>query len=437
MFRKLFSLGLLSMLLLTACSIGATATPASSVPLVEDDFAVIAEGRLRPAQFVNLSFLSGGQIGEVLKAEGDSVAAGEVIARLENSEALQAEIDRAGLEVLNAQQNLQTLKDSAPVAAAQAQLAVAQAQDALEKAQRKLNYIVAPDVDYYQDQVDRATDILTTAEKNASITDLATALRKANEALEDATKVLNEYKNLNKTYPGGYTDELKDAQRAYDDAYENVQNIQLRYDQAQIGDTNAVKDAQDALEDAQKNLNAALANPDAIKLALAQADVAAAKAALTDAQAKAAKLQEGVDPDKLALAQTQLKTAQAALTAAQAARANAELRAPFAGTLADLNLKAGEQVTPGAPVAVLADFSSWIVETDNLTEIEVVKIKLAQGATVVLDALPDEPLRGTVTHINSLFEEKRGDITYTILIVLTDTTPLMRWGMTAEVTFDK
>ncbi|MBF8282481.1 MAG: HlyD family secretion protein, partial [Anaerolineales bacterium] len=108
-----------------------------------------------------------------------------------------------------------------------------------------------------------------------------------------------------------------------------------------------------------------------------------------------------------------------------------------AGTVADLNLKVGEQVAPGQPVATIADFSGWTVETDNLTEIDVVKIKEGQGASVVLDALPGVTLRGTVTHISSIYVEQRGDITYKVTLTLADQHPQIRWGMTAQVTFDK
>jgi multidrug resistance efflux pump len=97
----------------------------------------------------------------------------------------------------------------------------------------------------------------------------------------------------------------------------------------------------------------------------------------------------------------------------------------------------GEQVTAGQPVLTLADFSTWVVETDNLTEIDVVKIAPGQGASIVLDALPDKTLRGEVSEIGTVFEEKRGDITYTVDVTLLDGDPLARWGMTAEVTFDQ
>ena len=83
----------------------------------------------------------------------------------------------------------------------------------------------------------------------------------------------------------------------------------------------------------------------------------------------------------------------------------------------------------------LADFSSWVVKTDSLTELEVVNVSEGQSVQVILDALPDTVLKGTVTNINERFEEKRGDITYTVTVQLDETDPLMRWGMTAAVYF--
>ena len=56
---------------------------------------------------------------------------------------------------------------------------------------------------------------------------------------------------------------------------------------------------------------------------------------------------------------------------------------------------------------------------------------------MTLDALPDVTLKGEVTNINARFEEKRGDITYTVTVLLTETDPLMRWGMTAAVRFEE
>jgi multidrug efflux pump subunit AcrA (membrane-fusion protein) len=438
--RRLVFILFVAGLVLSACG-GAATTPTSEAPpVVVDDIAVIAEGRLLPKESRQLSFSTGGKVVEILVAEGAQVQEGDVIARLENSEALQAQVAQAQLELLNAQQALQDLKDSADMAAAQAVLAVAQAQDALEKAQKRLKNLQAPDLQWYQDQVDNARDALEAAQRNAEITDigaLKAGLQAAKDALEDATKRLNELKDLEARYPGGFTDALKDAQKAHDLAVDNVRVMELQLEQAQSGSTNALEDAQEALDDALRAQAKAQGSPDAIQLSLAQANVKMAEATLKDAQERAATLQAGPDPDQLKLAEERVKTAEAALAAAEAAFENSELRTPLAGTVADLNLKVAEQVAPGQPVVTIADFSGWIVETDNLTEIDVVRITMGQGASVVLDALPEETLHGTVTAIDNIYVEQRGDITYKVTLTLTDRNPEMRWGMTAQVTFDK
>ena len=103
--------------------------------------------------------------------------------------------------------------------------------------------------------------------------------------------------------------------------------------------------------------------------------------------------------------------------------------------MVDLDIQSGELVTAGMPVATIADYSAWLVKTDNLTELEIARVSLGQKVRVTLDALPEIALEGEVTHINARYEEKRGDITYTVTIRLSQSDPQMLWGMTASVTF--
>ena len=60
---------------------------------------------------------------------------------------------------------------------------------------------------------------------------------------------------------------------------------------------------------------------------------------------------------------------------------------------------------------------------------------MGQDVKISPDALPELELHGTVTSISKLFLEKRGDVTYTVTVDLTDTNPRLRWGMTMVVTF--
>lgn len=93
---------ILSMFVLSAC--GGTATVAQEtsdgLAVVSIENTIIAEGRLEPIHFTDVAFSAGGVVEEVLVAEGDSLAAGDLIAHLENTEVLQAEVSRAETAVL-------------------------------------------------------------------------------------------------------------------------------------------------------------------------------------------------------------------------------------------------------------------------------------------------------------------------------------------------
>jgi multidrug resistance efflux pump len=101
-----------------------------------------------------------------------------------------------------------------------------------------------------------------------------------------------------------------------------------------------------------------------------------------------------------------------------------------------MDLIEGQRISPGQEVLRLADFSQWYVETDNLTEIEVVDIALGDKASITPDALPELALTGVVESISDLFEEKRGDVTYTARIRLDNVDPRLRWGMTVATVFE-
>ncbi len=123
------------------------------------------------------------------------------------------------------------------------------------------------------------------------------------------------------------------------------------------------------------------------------------------------------------------------LSAAEVALNNAELRSPISGTVANLNIKAGEAVNTGQTDLTVADFSSWLIQTTDLTELDVVKISEGQTVSVTLDAIPDTTLSGTVLSIGQTFSESQGDVVYEVTIALDETDPAMRWGMTALVEF--
>ncbi len=143
----------------------------------------------------------------------------------------------------------------------------------------------------------------------------------------------------------------------------------------------------------------------------------------------------GLLPATLEVFQARLAAADTAVGTARSAVDALKLRAPLTGSAADVSVRPGQKIAAGEVALAVADFSQWVVETDSLTEIEVVHVKPDQQVEVVLDALPDLTLTGSVTAINSRFEEKRGDITYTATVKLNQSDSRMRWGMTAAIFF--
>jgi len=167
----------------------------------------------------------------------------------------------------------------------------------------------------------------------------------------------------------------------------------------------------------------------------AERDLASASLTLAQDSFNSIEGGEGIDPAFLAAAEGRLKSAEAGLKIAQALLAAQELIASLDGTVVGLSIQPGQMVGAGVPVMATADFSTWVVQTDNLGETQIAKVKVGGQVEVALDALPDLKLSGEVTQINARYEEKRGDTTYTVTIQVNEADPRMRWGMTSAVYF--
>jgi HlyD family secretion protein len=387
----ILSLLLITAFLLSGCQAISGASPqAESTPLpaVTQEPGVISEGKLVPLQYVNLSFTTGGKVDTLDVAEGDKVKAGQVIAQLDQREQLSAAVDSAQLELINAQQALKDLQDNSGVATADALQKVADQRDAVRNAERAVNNL----------EVGSKPVDINSAQANVVI-------------LKDRLdKAWDDYK----PYQNKPEDDVKRAQ------------FLARYTDAQRNYDNAVR-----------LLNNLQGPATDIDMAIAQANLSLAQASLTLAEQDYENVKAGPDPDLLASAQAREKAAETGLAAAKAALANRQLVAPFDGTIAQLNLKVGEQAAPGVTAVVLADFSGWIVETDDLTENEVPNVQVGQTAEVTFDALPELSLQGKVQAISDVHTDKSGDVTYTTKVALAKSDPRLRWGMTAVVHFSQ
>jgi multidrug resistance efflux pump len=141
---------------------------------------------------------------------------------------------------------------------------------------------------------------------------------------------------------------------------------------------------------------------------------------------------EGPDPKEVAFIEARLATAKTTLAAAQAALDDLDLRAPFSGTVSELDIRVGEFVNPGQPVLLLADLQHLRIETTDLNEIDAARVEVNGTATVTFDALPGVVVKGTVTSIAPKSSAGSG-VNYKVLIELAEIPAALRWGMTAFV----
>jgi multidrug resistance efflux pump len=238
---------------------------------------------------------------------------------------------------------------------------------------------------------------------------------------------------------------LQQAQAAYD-RVKSEPDIQARPQSLQLQQATNVYEASrarlDALQKgpssadlaaARAQVGQAQAQLDALKAPARPADVEAAMAEIRRAQAQLALLEAGVRPEAVAAAEADLAAAEASLELARVALDETELRAPFAGTVAALEVQPGEQVAPGSTIVQLADLSAWQVETDDLTELNVVRIGEGDLATVTFDAIPELELVGRIVRIEPIGQSKMGDMTYTAVVALDQYDEKLRWNMTATV----
>ena len=354
--QSMKNLRLLALILLStavaACSTVQGTQPTPTVlPSPMAPAVVVAEGRVEPIRYAQLAISSSGLVSEVLLKEGDSVKAGQVIARLENSQ-------------------VKTLE----TAQAEALTALTAAYQSVRDAQYALDIFSIPS-DFAGMTPTQAVD--STEEKLNTARDAFEPYKYLDEKQLQLTEAEKDNPVLRST--------PKRLKKELDDAWEKYRRAVLWLD----------KDF--TLENARAELLQAKSDYTSLNDPSFAEDTAGIRAAL----------------------------------------ANAEVRSPFAGTITNLDLKVGEFAAAGTPVVTIADLSNWVVKTTDLTEIDVVNVHEGQPVTLSLDAMPDASLAGQVLSIAQNYSEKQGDIVYEVKVLLTDKDPAMRWGMTAQVEFQK
>lgn len=130
----------------------------------------------------------------------------------------------------------------------------------------------------------------------------------------------------------------------------------------------------------------------------------------------------------------ELDRATAGLSAAVVAAIQLTVTAPFAGTIASLDARVGEQAAPGIALVRLADTSGWRIETTDLDETTVARVAPGAAVTITFDGLPGVTVEGTVASVALFGSTAQGDVVYRAIVEPATVPDGLRWNMTATVT---
>ena len=123
---------------------------------------------------------------------------------------------------------------------------------------------------------------------------------------------------------------------------------------------------------------------------------------------------------------------------------NRDLKAPISGTVISMGLQVGQKTGEGSATGgtsetiQIADLSKMRV-TVEVSEIDITKVVVGQGATVTFSALPGVELYAEVVNIAATSSGEGGGwgaVTYSVELLIPEPDPALKPGMTASVSID-
>jgi HlyD family secretion protein len=362
----------------------------ADAPPLENDVqragGVTASGTVVSLNKAQFMASTSGSVQEVKTSLGADVKSGDVLVVLSGREKMKAAVEAARFELLSAQQVLDAVNRDADKVRAAVQVRLVEANKALDDAIRRRDY------------------------RN---------FRNGSESTINAAKA--DYILAKDTL-----DKTKDAYSYYADLGDDNVN--------KAGALTALSAAQKAYDKAVANLNYMTGMPSQLDVDQSEADLQAAKAEVANAQAAFDRVKNGPDPETVALAEARVSNAESQLMASQSALDEMEIKAPFDGTIGKLNVHTGDWVTPGQLILAMVDLKHLGVETTDLSERDVFKVKVGEEVVVHVKAM-DGDIKGWVSQIAPMADTLGGDVVYQTIISL-DEIPLgLLPGMSVDVKY--
>jgi HlyD family secretion protein len=412
--------------------------------------SITAVGSIRPGAEVVLSFEVSGRVTGVLIQAGDQVRPGQPLAVLDTSDLeLQVQSAEAALAAAQAQlAQIEAVPRVEEIHIAEGQLAAAQA--ALDQAIAQRDQLITGTKDseivVARTQLDSAQARVRQSQRQLEqvrAQDPAPEVAIAQIEVERAKIALDETQDeYNKALDRPWEDqEIRDAwAKELEQARLNYRQAQAQLDRAlnnqkahiiSLGVPAAqIEEAETALEASQVQL---IQTEDSLepRQRSAQAAVAAACAQRDIAQAQLDLLLAGATEAEIAVARANVDQAQVTLDSALLALKRATLRAPFDGTVAQVDIDPGKFSSPQVPAVILVNDKQFTIEAD-VDEADIGWLQVGQDVQITLDAFPGHDLAGNVVAILPSATQDLGVVSYQVTIAIAPTDLPLRSGMTAN-----
>jgi HlyD family secretion protein len=329
-------------------------------------------GTVSPAAESNFGFNSSGQVSEINVKVGDHVEAGQVLAQLDDTQ--------AKINLAQAQAAMDKLTSAIAIATAKQTLASAQSN--LVTAKQALQYLVSPQVLYWEEKIAEREPILAEA-KSASQTDTSDAAKQKVAQAEASLK----YAQNSLIY----------SQKVYKSEYIPATFTQYRTTKTPRGTrTELVK----IVDETTGEKTALIYPPTEGEIGIARANYEAAKGSVTEAQAYLDTL-TGTDIPKGATGAnlvTYIKTKHALETAEYNLNAT-KLIAPISGTVTTLDINVGDLATNGNSVATISNLAQPYSLDAYLDAEDWGQIQVRYEVDVTFDIVPGQVFKGKVTAV--------------------------------------
>lgn len=391
-------------------------------------------GTIVPAEEINLSFSGSSVLAELLVKVGDEVQKGDILARLDDTDAQEALLNA---QLQQKQAAIQTDGSVTEVGKSYDDINIEQAELNLEEAQVSLDDLITWEPD---------PDTIAQAEANLASAQASLNAAKGQEASNYTNSQISAI-SLEQAKQA-----VVDAQAAYDTAFDPGREWELyindpscktgeqhpnctgepysdKIKKERDSAVNAVSRAQDNLEIAQLQYNSTVSSSNSSSSTSAQGNVLSAQLAL-DA-AKTGPTDEEIDAAKTAVHQAVLALQQAQLNresnklsleqsqmnvqSAEEAVNAAQLIAPMDGTVMAINGSVGEMV--GGDFLVLANLKQPLLEI-YLDETDLDNVGQDYEVDVNFDALPEETFTGHVVQVDPMLTEVSGVSAIRALVLL-------------------